>query len=81
MDNTVMIFLKNVHECTVADTYLVLFFSESSKALRIQGAANIYNGLWIFATRLKHLKRVLNISDAFETLATFYFLFFYFFNC
>ncbi len=43
------------------------FYSGISNALRIQGGANIYNSLKILATRLKHLKRVLNIRNVFET--------------
>ena len=52
----------------MADTCLILFFSGISNALRIPGDANICNVFSIFATRLKHLKRVLNSSNAFETL-------------
>ncbi len=35
--------------------------------LQIQGAAKIYNTFEILTTCLKHLKRILNISNAFET--------------
>ncbi len=45
------------------------FFPGISNAFGIQGGANIYNP-FLLATRLKHLKRVLNISNAFETFET-----------
>ncbi len=43
--------------------HIIFFF-----CVRIQGGANIYNVCRIFAMRSKHLKRVFNVSNVFETL-------------
>ncbi len=66
--------MEQVNNSLLLVRWLILswyyFSSGISNALRIKGCANIYNVFWICATLLKHFQRVLNIRNAFETLAT-----------